>query len=325
LLAVAKKDNFVVDARSEPSKFLSRIGFSLSRKILEQTLNCPSVIALMVQGYIEDDLAWAEVAAIRAVDGASQDNKYDSINYELLSAAYSIPLGVAAASGLDVDQMEDDEQEERRVVHKTTAVVSSSRPRKRKRNSDNKPATEPLGEEHYYNASSIEDSASSSSSSTSSSSSYDSFTPGGGVSDSVEFPNQMAALSSSAQPIWQDRKQSSQVDNTPVAETLLKTLFAWIKDLADEQQQQLLSSFSKQQLLELLDSTINPHKFIADQLGNKSIDEMFTLEYQQHYGDAIESNTTEYYAKASQQDSASIQDSPDAVLPIGLWMPAFSY
>jgi hypothetical protein len=308
------KDNFIIDARSNPSKFLSRIRFNLSRRMLEHGLRYPLVLAALIQEYIGNgDLAWTEVAAIRAIEGASQDNKYDSINYELLSAAYSLQLnvGVAANSALYGEQMEDDDQEERKAAPQNSAVASSSRSRKRKRDSDNEAVAERLEEEQYHNASSVEDGASSSSSySSSSSSSYGSPPPGGGANDSAEFPDQVAALSSNAQPIVYEHKQSSQGGNNEgyvsAAEALLKTLFAWIKDLSDGQQQKLLSSFSMQQLLELLEETDNPHKLVAEQLTRKSIKEIFAAECQKHYSlDDFSSNQTQY-AQINQFDRQTI-------------------
>jgi hypothetical protein len=58
-------------------------------EMLEQELCYPSVLAVLIQECIcGDDLAWVEIAAIRAVEGASYEDKYSGINYELLRAVY---------------------------------------------------------------------------------------------------------------------------------------------------------------------------------------------------------------------------------------------
>jgi Ran GTPase-activating protein (RanGAP) involved in mRNA processing and transport len=135
-IADAKKDNFVLDAGTKPLDFLSRIEFGLSRIILEQKLGKVSVLATMVQEYIGyEDLAWIEVAAIRAIENVSHDNKYSSINYELLIASYfpTAEKDTTPGLGLDLEKMVDDEQEE--IGPQSSVSASSLRPLKRRRDS----------------------------------------------------------------------------------------------------------------------------------------------------------------------------------------------
>jgi tetratricopeptide (TPR) repeat protein len=97
-LSEAREDNFIIEARENPGGFLSRIKFSPSMMMLGLS-NLPTVLANLVHGYIGDeDLAWIEVAAIRAVEGASRDNKYASIDYDLLATVYSTASVAAEAS-----------------------------------------------------------------------------------------------------------------------------------------------------------------------------------------------------------------------------------
>jgi hypothetical protein len=117
-LAEATEDNFITDARGNPLGFLSRIKFSPSMRMLGLASDLHSALAKLVQDYIDgEDLAWAEVAAIRAVEGASHENKYSSINYELLNAVYLPKEGVEVVpdSSPDEEQKEDDDQEARGV------------------------------------------------------------------------------------------------------------------------------------------------------------------------------------------------------------------
>jgi hypothetical protein len=93
LTSNAQGDNFIIDAGTNPSEFLRQLKLSFSKKILEQKLGQVSVLAEMVQEYVGDEyLAWLEISAIRAVVGASHDNRYSSINYEMLQTAYSTLL-----------------------------------------------------------------------------------------------------------------------------------------------------------------------------------------------------------------------------------------
>jgi hypothetical protein len=127
-LSCAQEDNFIIDARSNPLTFFSRIEFSLSMRMIDQALGFPSVLAKLVQDYIGDkDLAWIDVAAIRACDGASHENKYLSINYELLDAIYFPKGGVEVApdSAPDGEQMADDDQEDRRVSSSSSSSLQS--------------------------------------------------------------------------------------------------------------------------------------------------------------------------------------------------------
>jgi hypothetical protein len=135
----AQKDNFIIDAGLYPSKFLCSIEFSPTRSVLEQALGFPSVLAKLIQGYIGDvDLAWTDVAAIRAIEGASIENKYSNINYELLAAAYPTPPVVGMAPGLvlDGEQMEDDGQEERSPASQRSLAEDLLRSRKRKKTAE---------------------------------------------------------------------------------------------------------------------------------------------------------------------------------------------
>jgi Ran GTPase-activating protein (RanGAP) involved in mRNA processing and transport len=127
-LAEATEDNFITDARGNPLGFLRRIKFSPSMRVLEQESGFPSVLVNLVQGYIGDeDLAWAEVAAIRAVEGASHENKYSSINYELLNAAYFPKVDVEVASGSlpEVERMADDDRETRGASSSSYSLLQS--------------------------------------------------------------------------------------------------------------------------------------------------------------------------------------------------------
>jgi hypothetical protein len=63
-------------------------------------------------------------------------------------------------------------------------------------------------------------------------------------------------------------------------ENMLMKLFAWIKDLPEELQQQILSSFSVQQVLKFLENTLSPHKFIEDQSSFQVTQEKFETEHQ---------------------------------------------
>jgi hypothetical protein len=63
-------------------------------------------------------------------------------------------------------------------------------------------------------------------------------------------------------------------------QSLLTTIFAWLKDLPEELQQQILSSFSVQQLLKFLETSLNPDKFVENQLSFESIQEKFEVEHQ---------------------------------------------
>jgi hypothetical protein len=311
LLDTAQKDNFIIDARSDSSKFLSSLEFSLTMRVTEQALGCPSVLANLVQGCIGDDndLAWIEVAAIRACDGASYDNKYSSINYALLAASYFTPLGghqaletapTLVALGVELEQMKDDEQEEKRSVSRSRALPSLSRPRRKKWNNDS--ALELLDEEQYHNVSIIEDggTAGSSSSSSSSSSSYGS-PPGGGGGEAQldELDSQQATAMNSLLAQAINPVQATQVNNEAQAafesETLLKKFVTWIKDLPEELQQHILSSFSIQQLLKFLETTLNPDKFIENQLSSGAMH----FEVEHHHAISSFTGASQAYAQSN--------------------------
>jgi tetratricopeptide (TPR) repeat protein len=109
-LSEAIEDNFIIEARANPVEFLGRIKLSQSMRMLGLS-GFPTVLANLVHGYIGDEgLAWIEVTAIRACDGASRDNKYASIDYDLLTAVYSTAPVVASA----LEEKEGDGREARR-------------------------------------------------------------------------------------------------------------------------------------------------------------------------------------------------------------------
>jgi hypothetical protein len=148
-LAAAGLERSLIDAGSNPSAFFAKLRFNPFsllglRPILIQIpivkglieLNYPKDIAFIIHEYDPDldYLAWKAVAAIIAVEGASHDNKYSSINYELLAAAYPAPQAVGMVPGLvlDGEQMEDDGQEERSPASQSLAE-DLLRSRKRKK------------------------------------------------------------------------------------------------------------------------------------------------------------------------------------------------
>lgn len=283
LLVAARENNFIIDAGSNPSAFLARSGFSFSTLVIEQKLGCPSGVAKIIRDYIsEEDLAWVGVAAIREIEGASYENKYSSINWELLNTVYPGCFNNRQQSYQNLVAYVG--QVEKEGNH-TTSVPSALA--------------------HEDDGSGQQDGGIVSSSSGSSGSTP----PGGGASD-LELACQFTALSNDAKAIWHEQRHSLQTGkdegDVSTGETLLKTLFAWIKDLSKDRQQKLLSSFSMQLVLELLDDTGNPHKFITDQLSSKPTEDIFATEYQSHYGqDNFENNATDY-ARVSQRDLISI-------------------
>jgi hypothetical protein len=147
-LSEAREDNFIIEARKNPIGFLSRIKFSSSMNMLGLSA-IPSVLAKLVQGYIGDgDLAWIEVAAIRACEGASRDNKYASIDYDLLTAVYSTAPVAAVASALEGAAMKDDGQEARSLASQRSLAEDSLRPRKNKQASDHDEVVEEASKAH---------------------------------------------------------------------------------------------------------------------------------------------------------------------------------
>jgi hypothetical protein len=66
-------------------------------------------------------------------------------------------------------------------------------------------------------------------------------------------------------------------------QSLLTTIFTWLKDLPEELQQQILSSFSVQQLLKFLEATLNPDKFIENQLSFESVHDKFEAEHKLYH------------------------------------------
>jgi hypothetical protein len=147
-LSEAIEDNFIIEARANPVGFLSRIKLSQSMRILGLSA-IPTVLANLVQGYIGDeDLAWIEVAAIRAVEGASRDNKYASIDYDLLTAVYSTAPVAAVASALEGAEMENDGQDGSNSASQSILAEHSLRPNKRKQASDQEAVVEEASEAH---------------------------------------------------------------------------------------------------------------------------------------------------------------------------------
>jgi tetratricopeptide (TPR) repeat protein len=133
----AQNNNFIINAKVNPSEFFAKLKFNPFnllglRPILIQTpevkeligLNYPQNIAIIIQEYAPDTeyLAWQVVAAIRAIEGGSRENKYASINYDLLAAVYSTNPVAYVASALEVNEMEDDDQEARREAHGEISV-----------------------------------------------------------------------------------------------------------------------------------------------------------------------------------------------------------
>jgi hypothetical protein len=316
----AVTDNFIVDARLDPSRFLTRVGFSLCKKILEEKFNCP-FMASIIQEYIGSfDLAWTEVAAIRAVEGASHENKYSSINSDLLNATYFTPLANQEMPELVEASLfaEQPQSEQFGTIQRFRSSTVFKRSRltdykwtplkRRKLQSEDE-------EEQCYNLDKAEDDGSDSSSSDFSIQSFDG---SGGSLQLSESVNQQTTtanpLSSIAQPAEQEK--ALQEDNN-AAEQWLMTLFAWIKDLSLELQQQALSSFNMQQMLKLLWEMTDPHKFITDQLNSKPIEEVFTTEYQRYYGQDISWDHLIEYAKVKSHEF-SFMDSDNVILSNGM-------
>jgi tetratricopeptide (TPR) repeat protein len=137
---VKVQDNFIIDAGENPSEFFAKLKFNpfnllglrpilLQMPVVQELLglNYPKDIALIIQDYDPDldYLAWKAVAAIRAVEGASRDNNYASIDYDLLSAVYSTALVGSVASVLEEKAMEDDTQEARREAPVVISVEAA--------------------------------------------------------------------------------------------------------------------------------------------------------------------------------------------------------
>jgi hypothetical protein len=320
------KNNFVVDAISNLPRFLKLIGLNL-KGMIEHQLCYPSVLADIVCGYLSNgELAWTAVTTIRSIEGASRDNKYSSIDWKLLNNLYPGCFS-GSQSTLEVNQaplkpswvgfigstamsllsgganlfMRPIREIRDLLDFSTTQFLDVECPAQAAPNQ----AVEPY--ESKCDNSSIEyegnitrsDSSASVNEESSSSSSSGSPPPGGGAIDSAESLDRVVDLSVNAQSVnYEHREASERSDYNGAisdAETLLKTLFAWIKDLSDEQQHKIMSSFSM--VLELLEGTVNPHKFIADQLSDKPVSEVFEKEYSDLYGLIS--------AKANETDQAS--------------------
>jgi hypothetical protein len=93
------------------------------------------------------------------------------------------------------------------------------------------------------------------------------------------------------------------------------TLFVWIKDLSKELKQQILSSFSMKQVLEMLEATTYHDKFVDDQLSSKPAEEIFISEHQKYYGqDDSVGDLTKY---AQRHDSARLLNYDGLAVPSG--------
>jgi Ran GTPase-activating protein (RanGAP) involved in mRNA processing and transport len=114
LLNNAESDNFMLDAGTNPENFFKRTQFKLSGTVLQQILgrelpkkeNCEAGIATLIQGYVGiDDMASTEAVAIRSVEGASKENKYDSISignvllYLISRTSTILPEGLPVPEG----------------------------------------------------------------------------------------------------------------------------------------------------------------------------------------------------------------------------------
>jgi hypothetical protein len=278
---------FIMDLRLYPDQFLSRIGFRLNTMIGE-ILGCPSVLASLIRDYYINSEGAASMIAtiIRAVEGVSHDNMYSSINlqllYELYPGVFSNQLQQSRApssAALEFPSLANGEDEVKGAERNRTAAS------------------------YEDDGGSPEDSGVSSSSSSSSGSPP----PGGKQADSEKLHDQEASLSGD-EAINHEPNQASQLDNesgdASGAEALYKTLFAWIKDLSEDQQQKLLSSFSTQLVLKLLEKITSPHKVIYDQLNSKPVEEVFVSECKSLYSQYDDVNTTDCYARASSIESS---------------------
>jgi hypothetical protein len=81
-------------------------------------------------------------------------------------------------------------------------------------------------------------------------------------------------------------------------------------------QQQLLSYFRTQQLLKFLETTLNPDKFISDQLSYGSMQEKFRLEHQKYYANDYTSDLTESAQTSQKNYSAVIDAFTEATTPV---------
>jgi hypothetical protein len=120
--------------------------------------------------------------------------------------------------------------------------------------------------------------------------------------------------SSTEQSVSYEDKQSflqigNSQDDTATAENLLMVLFPWIKDLPQELQQQILSSFIIQRVLEMLEGITHPDKFITDQLNNQSAEERFATDHTKYYGqDELHQSNAQVDAQVKQDDSFIFQN-----------------
>jgi hypothetical protein len=259
ILHDAIRDNFVVDARKDPSKFLERTRFNLCEKMLERGFEYPSVLATLITSYISDgDIAWTEVATIRSVPGASHENKYSSINHELLSSAFFNIILEAKQSSQMISSLKaygchEQKKEEGNITSSASNDVENTK------------------------LASID---------------------GCGISQ-AQFSNQQyiafERLSNGANTVNYAGEQILYHGK----ESLLTTVFSWIKDLTKSLQQQILSSFSMQQVLEALDEVSEPNKFISDQLSSKQLEGIFTTEYQSYYDTYNFVDSSTQYAQMS--------------------------
>lgn len=87
-------------------------------------------------------------------------------------------------------------------------------------------------------------------------------------------------------------------------EELLITLFTWLKDLPEEMQAQIIASSTMKPVLEMIENIVQPNKFIVDQLFSQAIEESFSIEYKNHYGqdDSLQANS-QAETQVSQYDS----------------------
>jgi hypothetical protein len=265
------------------------VGFRLSL-LIEETLGCPSVLASLIRDYyiFSEDVATMVVTAIRAIDGASHDNIYSSINmqllYELYPGMFSNQLQQSRApssAALEFPSLANGEDEVKEAERNHTAAS------------------------YEDDGGSPEDNEVSSSSSSSSGSPP----PGGKQADSEKLPDQEASLSSDEavnQP-----NQASHLNNEEREESdteaLYKTLVVWIKDLPEGLQQQMFSSFSVQQILEFLEAMLNPNKSIEDQLSGEPVEKAFEFEYKSFYGQD-DVNATDSYARSVEPDEVLSKD-----------------
>jgi hypothetical protein len=220
--------------------------------MIEQELGYPSAIANLIQCYIDNiDLAWIGVAAIRAIEGTSHENKYASINWGLLNSIYP--------GWFDTHQQRNE-----------SLVTNRGREEKECNCTSNSSV---VGYNNTGSNSLQEGEISSQSSGP--------YTGGeGGTIGTVELPYKEATVMYHlSEPITYERKQALQPGNdnmdTSTTETLLKKFLIWSKDIPEELHQQILPSFSIQQILKFLKTTLNPDKFIKDQLSFEATQEKF--------------------------------------------------